>query len=207
MTFPLIRIFLILCNFIERNKQNIECRKIKAEARRDTGETKTKQGLGSSMDIPIELSVPLKESYPSVVDRYFTKKYPPHSNVCLLFHSNKICLVTMAKNHEIFNRDTPVKAINFQISEKVDRSNNKVSGKGKRGGQHIGEKSVLCKVELEDGTVFPIEAGIKGKLVEINENLLTHPNLIVQRPETEGYIAVILQKLGVNNEKLNNGSS
>lgn len=157
------------------------------------------------MNVPIEESIPLLHTYPSVVERYFSRRNIQDSGVCLLQHSNKICLVTLAQDHEIFNRSITVKAVNFQISEKIDRANNKVSGKGKRGGQHINQKSVLCKVELEDGTIFPIEAGLKGKLIEINENLKTNPNLIVQKPDTDGYIAVILQKLGSHDGEFSNG--
>lgn len=157
------------------------------------------------MNVPIEKSIPLLASYPSVVERYFTRRCVQNdgNDVCLLFHSNKICLVTLAKTHKVFKQNVAVKAVNFQISEKLDRTNNKVSGKGKRGGQHLHEKSVLCKVELEDGTVYPIEAGIKGKLIEINEDLITNPNLIVQKPDTDGYIAIIIQKLGAQKENSN----
>jgi hypothetical protein len=152
--------------------------------------------------LPIEKSVPLCEKYPSVVERYFT-----HQNVMgedgdpavvLLFHSNKICLVTLAPNHKVLSSGSPIRKVNFKVGDKLDRSSNKVVGKGKKGGQHLMENSLLCIIECEDGTSYNILAGVKGKLVEVNENLISNPQLLVSHTETNGYIAVILQKLDRN---------
>lgn len=154
------------------------------------------------MELPIEKSVSLSEKYPSVVERYFTRQNVTGEDgnpaVTLLFHSNKICLVTLAPNHKVLRNGSPINKVNFKVGEKIDRSNNKVVGKGKKGGQHLNEMSLLCIIECEDGTSYNILAGVKGKLVEVNENLISNPQLLVSQAETNGYIAVILQKLERN---------
>lgn len=161
------------------------------------------------MNVPLELSVPLSVNYPSVIDRYFTRRYirrNDDNNTCLLFHSNKICLVTLAKSHAIFKKTVAIRKVNFKVNDKLDRSNNKVVGKGKRGGQHVDENSILCIVECEDNTVYNIMAGVKGKLVEVNEYLMNDPQLLLTKAETDGYIAVVLQKLGVASDMSNSVS-
>jgi len=143
--------------------------------------------------------VELSDRYPSVVDRYFTRRYvlkEGRRDVCLLFHSNKICVVTLAKSHALVQDRVPIAKVNFKVTKKVDRSENKVKGKSKKGGQFVEETSLLCIVECVDGTEHHIEACIRGKLVEINENLATNPQLLLDKPETEGYIGIVLQRLG-----------
>jgi len=149
--------------------------------------------------LPIEESVELVDKYPSVVDRYFTRQYvmgQQKDDICLLFHSNKICVVTLAKTHIILKDDKSIKSVNFKVSKNVDRTENKVKGKGKRGGQIVEENSILCIIQCEDGSEYPIKAGVKGKLVEVNENLIANPELLKTKTETNGYIAVVVQRLG-----------
>ena len=156
------------------------------------------------MDVKIEDSVELSGKYPSVVDRYFSRRFvleDDKDDYCLLFHSNKICAVTIAKSHKIFRNNVAIKKVNFKVNNKVDRMENKVRGKGKKGGQLVEEKAVLCIVECEDGTEHHIRACVRGKLVEVNENLITNPQLLLEKPETDGYIAIILQKLGAQGKE------
>ena len=161
------------------------------------------------MNIPIEKSIPLSVTYPSVVERYFTQRYirrEGDNDTCILYHSNKICLVTLAKSHAIFKKGAVIKKVNFKVGEKLDRTNNKVSGKKKHGGQRVDEHSILCLVECEDDSLYTIRAGVKGKLVEVNEPLIENPNLLMTKSETDGYIAVVLQKLGVECDMSNSVS-
>ncbi|KZS21019.1 protein Abitram [Daphnia magna] len=152
------------------------------------------------MNVPLEESVTLSAKYPSVIDRYFTRRYIQRegkNDTCLLYHSNKICLVTVAKSHAIFEKGSPIRKVNYKVGEKLDRSDNKVLGKKKHGGQYVDEHSILCIVECEDDSVYSIRAGVKGKLIEVNENLIENPQLLFNKAETDGYVAVVLQKLGV----------
>jgi len=151
------------------------------------------------MNVRIENSIELCDNYPSVVDRYFTRHYftdDQDDNMCLLFHSNKICVVTIAPSHAIFKKKLAIKKINFKIGEKLDRMDNIVKGKGKKGAQHVDASSVLCIIQCEDDSEYRVKACVKGKLVEVNENLIANPQLLLTKPETEGYIAVVLQRLG-----------
>ncbi|XP_077966804.1 protein Abitram-like [Styela clava] len=162
----------------------------------------------------------LEESpFPSVVDRYFTRLYKVNlpsgtlnyedfkttrNDVRILWHSNKICLVTLAPSHPAFSPDKTISEVSFKVTLKCDRSNNKVSGKRKRGAQWLNPESPLCIVTLSDGEKYTVHSGIRGNLIEVNENLLKYPELLKEKPETNGYIAVVMIKLQERERLTNN---
>ncbi|KAM8767735.1 protein Abitram [Acanthopagrus latus] len=137
---------------------------------------------------------------PSVVDRYYTRWYRPDmkgktcEDHCILQHSNRICVVTLAHTHPILQDGRTIKSINYQISNGCSRLNNKVSGKSKRGGQFLTDFAPLCRITCTDETEYTIYSCIRGRLLEVNENILETPNLLLEKPSTDGYIAVILPK-------------
>ncbi|XP_026156255.1 protein Abitram [Mastacembelus armatus] len=137
---------------------------------------------------------------PSVIDRYYTRWYrvdmkgKPCEDHCILQHSNRICVVTLAETHPILQNGRAIKSINYQISNGCSRLNNKVSGKSKRGGQFLTDFAPLCRITCTDETEYTIYSCIRGRLLEVNENILETPHLLLEKPSTEGYIAVILPK-------------
>ncbi|XP_056335887.1 protein Abitram [Danio aesculapii] len=137
---------------------------------------------------------------PSVIDRYFTRWYRTDlkgkscEDHCILQHSNRICVITLAESHPIFQNGRKIKNINYQISDGCSRLKNKVSGKSKRGGQFLTEFAPLCRITCTDEQEFTIFSCIRGRLLEVNEVILNKPDLLMEKPSTEGYIAVILPK-------------
>ncbi|XP_052095141.1 protein Abitram-like isoform X3 [Mytilus californianus] len=73
----------------------------------------------------------------SVVERYYKPKYildcqaNEDEDLCILTHSNRICIITLAPSHPVVRDKKTIKQISFKVGG-VDRLNNKVSGKGKR---------------------------------------------------------------------------
>lgn len=141
-----------------------------------------------------------KANAPSVIDRYYTRWYradmkgKPREDHCILQHSNRICVITLAETHPILQNGHAIKSINYQISNGCSRLNNKVSGKSKRGGQFLTDFAPLCRITCTDEMEYTIYSCIRGRLLEVNENILETPNLLLEKPSTEGYIAVILPK-------------
>lgn len=137
-------------------------------------------------------------NYPSVVERYYKRMYAldvmgkPNEDICLMFHSNRVCVITLAPSHPIVLENKSVKQVDYQITEKVNRLDNKVSGKTKRGGQFLTYESPLCRVTCDDNRMFVIRAGFNGRLLEVNENLHSTPQLLVNKYETNGYIAIAI---------------
>nr|XP_054767907.1 protein Abitram-like [Lytechinus pictus] len=88
-----------------------------------------------------------------------------------------------------------IEKVDFQANANTNRMDNKVIGKNKRGAQNLQSESILCKVLCYGGQSFTIYSCIKGKLVEVNETLSSHPELLVEKSSTEGYVAIILVRL------------
>ncbi|XP_039185178.1 protein Abitram isoform X1 [Crotalus tigris] len=161
---------------------------------------------------------------PGVTERYFTRWYKPDvkgnqcEDHCILQHSNRICVITIADAHPLLQKEKPIKSISYQISANCSRLKNKVSGKSKRGAegrrrsaawlpdrtagtaeaalgaQFLTELAPLCRILCSDGEEYTIYSCIRGKLIEVNENILENPSLLQEKPSTEGYIAVVLPK-------------
>lgn len=155
---------------------------------------------------PIGFDVPELEVYPSFTERYFQPKYfIDAANVgdedhCVLVHSNRICCVTLAPTHPVIAFQKKISKINFQIGNNTDRLKNTVQGKRKHGAQCLGPSSVLCVIECEDGSEYSIRSCIYGKLIEINESLIGNPQLLLEKPNSDGFIAIVLPNI-VMNEK------
>lgn len=107
----------------------------------------------------------------------------------MLFHSNKICLISLDKNHIAFKKG--IVNVNFAIGN-CDRSLNQVKGKHKKGGMNLQSNTCIAIVTTADGSQYKVFSCVQGKLIEVNERL--KENLSKLGEEGSGYIAVVLLK-------------
>ncbi|XP_003382730.1 PREDICTED: protein Simiate-like [Amphimedon queenslandica] len=141
----------------------------------------------------------LRGPIPSVVDRYYTKFYAidvkgrENEDHCILQHSNRVMIVCLAETHPLIKDQSSneVREIEFQIG-KVDRSDNPVSGRFKKGGQKLTATSPIAIVHTKDNKKYVLYSCLKGMLVEINDQLLKEPQLLQIEPQGRGYIAILL---------------
>lgn len=147
-------------------------------------------------------SIPDTKDFKSYTDRYFSKRYVlevdgvKNNDIMIMFHSNRIAILSLAPSHYFFKKNEEYK-INFSVGN-VNRLSNVVKGKGKKGGQSLTPKSVVCKIEYNDGTSFDIPACMKGTLIEVNEELVNNPTLLKKQPDSDGFIAIILSSIAVS---------
>lgn len=137
---------------------------------------------------------------PSVTERYFTPYYridipKPGDDICIRVHSNRICMLSLAPSHSIFQDGRTIEKVNYKISDKLDRSRNTVSGKSKHGAQPLQANSNLCFISCTDGSTYSVKCCMIGKLVEVNESLMENPDLLREVPHKGGYIAIFLPNL------------
>ncbi|XP_052804721.1 protein Abitram-like [Mya arenaria] len=137
--------------------------------------------------------------YLSVVERYYTPKYYKNTksekeDVCILVHSNKICVVTLAEWHPVVAEKKEVVSVDYQFDH-VNRLCNRVTGKGKKGAQNLHADSALCRVKCSDGSQYQVPCGLKCQLLETNGTLKNTPSVLTEKPNTDGYLAVVLPKL------------
>ncbi|XP_017873331.1 PREDICTED: FAM206 family protein CG9288 [Drosophila arizonae] len=133
-------------------------------------------------------------NYPSVVDRFFTRYYyikggAPYQ---VLYHSNRICLICLAPTHPAYAEG--IASVSYDVGN-MDRSQNVVKGKAKKGGMILQEDTTLALLTTETGTVYKIPSCIRGKLVEVNTALQTDAKQLHQAAEGAGYFAILLPKI------------
>jgi len=138
--------------------------------------------------------------FSTVTNRYFTPYYKmdvqsPGDNMCIWIHSNRICMLALAPSHVILQDNKDIKKLDFRVSDKLDRSLNKVSGKGKHGAQPLQTNSNICTISCLDGQTYVIKCCMIGKLVEVNEILLENPQLLKEPLHKGGYLAIILPNI------------
>jgi hypothetical protein len=165
-----------------------------------------------------------KFHYQSFLDRYFTKyymldvRYAMNDHLVLL-HSNKVAVCTLAPSHPALNLNKyKIKRIEF-----IQDVNEEMRGKHKHNANNLNLYQRFCRIycqalqteesnatienqpDEENGVIgeekntieksFLIYSCMNAKLIEINERLLTNPELLQTKPETEGYLAILLPKL------------
>lgn len=158
--------------------------------------------MRSSGSASIENTINFKENL-NYLDRYFVCKYylnlnEKNNDHCILIHSNRLCVLTLAPSHPIVRGEVKIDKVDFQISKNVNRLDNKACGKRKRNAQNVSLSSPICFVECSNKERFTISSPIPGKLLEINERLQTNPELLHlcyrENYNKECYIAVITPK-------------
>lgn len=168
-------------------------------------EMETKSDSCSQESVPIENTINFNENT-NYIERYFVSKYILNLNEkdndhCILIHSNRLCVLTLAPSHPIVRGDVKIDKVDFQISKNVNRLDNKACGKRKRNAQNVNLNSPICFVECSDSKRFTISSPIAGKLLEINEKLQSNPELLHfcyrENYNKECYIAVIIPKHNV----------
>lgn len=139
-------------------------------------------------------------NFPTITERYFTAYYKinvqsPGDDICIRIHSNRICMFSLAPSHVILQGDKNIMKVDFKISDKLDRTLNKVSGKSKHGAQPLQVNSNICAIFCSDGQKYLIKCCMIGKLVEVNEMLSEKPQLLRELPHKGGYLAIILPNI------------
>lgn len=140
--------------------------------------------------------------YPTPSERYYdirfiSKKDRKSSfgevgDQCLMFHSNRICLVTLAPSHPVITENKTICKIDFTFDGNINRLDTKPLGKFKKGGQRLPKYAPLCAIDCSDGTKYVVTACIPSRLVEINEELQSNFNLVKEKPLSDGFIAILM---------------
>ncbi|KAL7117571.1 hypothetical protein ACP275_03G079800 [Erythranthe tilingii] len=107
-------------------------------------------------------------------------------------HANGLCVIGLAPSHVAFKDEGGVTSIDFNVG-KSDRSGIKVTGKRKKNAQHFESNTALCKVCTADAS-YIVRCCVKGSLLEVNETLISQPELLNSVPDREGYIAIMMPR-------------
>jgi len=109
-------------------------------------------------------------------------------------HSNGLFVIGIAPTHPIIRLRKQVSVVDYNVT-KQSRLQNKVYGKGKKGGLWMEPLSPLCDVTCSDGSKYRLYSCIRGHLLEVNENLVQRPELLSSSTySTEGYLGIVNPK-------------
>lgn len=143
------------------------------------------------------------DDYPTPSERYYDIRlvsalgrrcwFGQVGDQCIMFHSNRICLITLAPTHPVIADDKTITKIefSFEADDKIDRLASQPKGKRKRGGQKLRKNAPICALLCSDGTKFIVISCIGSRLLEINKNIAANPDLVKRRPLSEGFIAIV----------------
>ena len=120
-------------------------------------------------------------------------------------HSNRVAVCTIAPSHPALDT-TKHKIDRVEFIQEVS---SEMSGKHKHNAKNLNVLQPLCKIyckkinENMDECFFVVYSCLNAKLLEINEKLLTKPDLMQTKPVTEGYFAILMPKLDNLSEQIN----
>ncbi|XP_003745288.1 protein Abitram [Galendromus occidentalis] len=123
-------------------------------------------------------------------------------DLMILIHSNRVAVVSLAPSHTIVRERLRVDRVDFRINESLNRLENKVSGKWKKGGQRVKKDSSLCYIHAEN-RIFTVRACVPGALVEVNARLCDEPSLLNSNPFDLAHIGVVLPPFHLETELRN----
>lgn len=143
------------------------------------------------------------DDFPTPTERYYDIRFVSANDrkcyfgevgdQCIMFHSNKICLVTLAPTHPVISCDKTITDVEFSFEgdSKIDRLTCQPKGKRKRGGQKLRRNAPICALVCSDSSRYIVTACIGAKLIEINRAIMKDHNLIKKKPLSSGFIAII----------------
>ena len=93
---------------------------------------------------------------------------------------NELCVL-------VCNEPCRVDRLEFIIAADSDA----ISGKRKRGAKYVKSGRAIARLMLADGSVRELVTPVGGQLLETNDRLLEHPELLWDQPGGTGYVAVV----------------
>jgi len=143
----------------------------------------------------------------SVVERYYQQKFvldaggKPLEDQYVNQHSNGLYMVGIAPTHPIVTKGINITSLDFNVGyDLLER----VSGKYKRGAPHLQQSTSLCTVCMEDDSEYTLYICVSGNLLEVNERLVSNPELLVSKAGTEGFLAILMSNKHSNEAHLIN---
>merc|ERR1712080_175093 len=145
-------------------------------------------------------------TYPSEIERYYKRFFDrredkPLEDLCVLAHSNKVFIITLTPDHKAL-QSGPIQSLDYVV-ETGGKKVGDVHGKRKLDAIKLKTGTPLCKITSADGTVYTINSPVRGKLCELNDNVIKDLTLLTRMPETNGYLAIVLHNTCSDEEYCN----
>ncbi|RUP51186.1 hypothetical protein BC936DRAFT_149507 [Jimgerdemannia flammicorona] len=142
------------------------------------------------------LSDPISRLRAYFTTHYFLATDVNEGDLTIRQAPNKLCVISLAKRHPgrgSGKDDLSPLSITFSDFKGI-------VGKNKKHAPTVNSISPLAEITTADGNIHIVRAAVHGQVMELNERLLKEPMLMRQKPDTEGFIAIIKPKIE-NSEK------
>jgi glycine cleavage system H lipoate-binding protein len=140
------------------------------------------------------------------LDRYFYLHYAPDvcgvrgNDVVVGVHSNRnVAMLCLSPAHPVLRLGLDVARVEFgtgraATGDLLPLTDVTPSGKGKKGQAFLLPDTVVATVHTACGRAYRLSAGITAGVVEVNDRLLTAPQLLTTRPRSDGFLALLMFK-------------
>ncbi|KAG2219145.1 hypothetical protein INT45_002336 [Circinella minor] len=127
----------------------------------------------------LDLVKPWNNDPTAFLSRYYTLHYHRDSENKIYVRQapNKVCILGITDQHVVKKNNNQDQSV--QIIPKAESNSN------------VKPNTLLCEIAIGDSQRYEIKAHMYGKLLEINPRLLEKPELLLDLPMTEGYLALI----------------
>ncbi|XP_010416505.1 PREDICTED: FAM206 family protein-like [Camelina sativa] len=180
-------------DIIELTKQSVEaCDEQQKQQAQEDGEDEDelrKLLLSDIGELPL---IPPSATQINFVSYFITDFTKSGHDQYIYRHANGLCVIGLAPTHIAFKDEGGITNVDFNVG-KSDRSVLKVSGKRKKNALRSESNTALCKVSTAKDS-YIVRCCVKGSLLEVNERLITQPELLNSSADREGYIAIIMPR-------------
>lgn len=107
-------------------------------------------------------------------------------DTCVARHHNGICMICLSPRHPIVQQRKTLRSVDYRLPFR------EVRGKRKRGGTFVESVTRLCTLICDSGEEYVVKCAVKGVLVEYNSTLEENPSMVLKKPLTDGYLAIVL---------------
>ncbi|KAJ3442219.1 hypothetical protein M0812_11950 [Anaeramoeba flamelloides] len=134
----------------------------------------------------------------STAERIYKKEI--YDQQYVLIHPNNIALIGITEEHPIIKESLEINSISFEV-DGINRLKNNVKGIKKKGGQFFQVNDTICELKCSNQKTYKIISPIKGKLIEINELIISNHNLIKQDNYDTGFISIVQKTMEISTKR------
>jgi hypothetical protein len=135
----------------------------------------------------------------SMVARFYTRLFSPGQDAArcsedqyVHLQANRIAIVGLAPAHPLLRLHLVVKSVVFNAALVGGPA---LTGKHKHGALWVEADTVIATATTEDGRSWPLRAGVRANLLELNSRLEAEPWLLTAKAPTAGFLAVVNMQL------------
>jgi hypothetical protein len=131
----------------------------------------------------------------SMIERFYTRLFAPGADAArrgadqyVHLQANRVALVGLAPAHPLLRLRLAVTSVVFDARLTAAET---PTGKHKHGALWVEADTVIATATTADGRTWPLRAGVRAMVLEVNARLEAEPALLTRKAPTVGHLAVL----------------